>query len=485
MSIGLAIISKNEEDNLPTLLASIDGCFDRVVLLDTGSEDATVPRFLAWATDQARDHPGFTYSIDSFEWTDDFSEARTAADKLLLGSGGNAVDWTCWADCDDTIRGADQLRIIADQAPAEVAALIFGYDYAQDPGSGITVCHLRRERLVRAGAGTWGGRVHEAQTVAGGVQLVPDEIVQWIHGKQLDAETVGQSNTRNLTILSEWVKDEPTNQRVLAYMAKELAARNEHEDALTYYQRYMAEPPGWSDERAQVYRLYARSLFALDRPLEEIEQLAAEALMFHPMWPDSWLTLAEIALAREQHDKGQFYAEKVIGQEGVALRSMLIVNPLDYTAYPLRLIAAAHGAAGRTDEAIRYAEQSLSVNPGDEFLRGWWGAWKAESKRNHTADTYAMCAEQLIAHDEQLKAKTLLEDCVPYFAVDHPRIVQLRQFLRRRLSWVDDPTAFEDHYETGGSKPEDFHSDEQSDEIAQALPRTHYLIENLKEQIAA
>lgn len=485
MSIGLAIIARDEEQSLPTLLASIKGAFDRVVLLDTGSEDNTVGVFDDWCLGQRAGEQGSAFSceVGRFEWIDDFAAARNAADALLLGDGPEPlVDWTSWADCDDIIRGAEQLRSIAQNAPPMVAGLVFGYDYAQHPATGTTVCHLRRERLVRAGRGKWGGRVHEAQHIDGGVQLVPDEVVQWVHQKQaLSADAAISSNERNLRILLKWVEDEPDNPRVLAYCGKELAARGEHDRALEFYERFMKVPSGWREERAQVYRHYAASLMEVTTDLDKIEALAWEALRALPSWPDSWLTLAECYSRREQHHDALWCVDQVL-RIGNPTGSMLILNPLDYTAYPHRLAAGCYGAMKDYDQAIEHAEKALAVHPADDFLRAWWAEWKSNSKREHTASTYAMCAEQLIAHDEQLKARTLLEECVPVFAQDHPRIVQLRAGLRKRLAWVDDPEAFTVHYQEGGSKPEDFHDDETSDRIAQQLPRVAYLIEGLMEQ---
>jgi hypothetical protein len=38
-TVGLAVVARDEEDNLPYLLASVEGAFDQIVLVDTGSED--------------------------------------------------------------------------------------------------------------------------------------------------------------------------------------------------------------------------------------------------------------------------------------------------------------------------------------------------------------------------------------------------------------------------------------------------------------
>lgn len=484
MSIGLAIIARDEQENLPHLLESIEGAFDRVVLLDTGSTDDTMAVFVRWASCES-ERPGFTYQVGKFDWCDDFSAARIAADNLLLhGAATNVeirtkpyVDWTSWADCDDEIIGAEHLKAIAENAPDEAAALVFGYDYAQHPETGACICHLRRERLVRAGRGVWSGRVHEAQNVDGPVQLVPDNIAHWKHRKSLD-DHAGRSNERNLKILRAWVEDEPENPRVNAYMGKEIAASGEHEDAVGYYMTYLSLNPDWTEEKAQIYRLMAASMWALEAPIDAIEETAWEGVRHMPTWPDSWITLAECYAKREDHQNALWAIQRVI-ELGMP-DTMLIVNPLDYLSYPHRLAAAVLGAMGNLDEAIAAAERSLELNPGDQMLRELWIMWRGQSKRQHTADTYVMCAEQLVAHDEQVKAKILIESCVPHFAYDHPKVVAMRTFVRDRLRWVDE--GFLDHYEHGGSKPEDFHTDEQAEAVAQMLPRVGYLMAGLQEQ---
>ena len=48
-SVGLALIVKDGADDLPNLLKSVEGAFDQVVLLDTGSTDQTKSVFRKWA----------------------------------------------------------------------------------------------------------------------------------------------------------------------------------------------------------------------------------------------------------------------------------------------------------------------------------------------------------------------------------------------------------------------------------------------------
>src|SRR5580700_9322647 len=86
--ISLCMIMKNEEDELPIVLASAIGMVDEVVVYDTGSTDRSVAL--------AR-QLGATV-IEGY-WDDDFARARNAA--LSCCSG----DWVLWLDADEAIHG--------------------------------------------------------------------------------------------------------------------------------------------------------------------------------------------------------------------------------------------------------------------------------------------------------------------------------------------------------------------------------------------
>ena len=68
MTISLCKIVKNEEQTLARCLDSVRDAVDEIVIVDTGSTDAT--REIA-----AR----YTPIVESFEWIDDFSAARNAS----------------------------------------------------------------------------------------------------------------------------------------------------------------------------------------------------------------------------------------------------------------------------------------------------------------------------------------------------------------------------------------------------------------------
>lgn len=471
-TVGLALIARDEARFLPGLLASIEGAFDQVVLLDTGSRDQTRQIFHEWALAEQRRaiEAGRTFwtRSDEFDWCEDFAAAREAADALLT------TDWRCWADCDDELLGADQLRAIAAEAPEQVGAVFFRYDYAQDPESGACICELWRERLVRRGLGRWAGRVHESIDFgATGVLQIDPGRCQWKHRKP-----PGEPPPRNLDILQAWIRDEPDNERVVGYLGVELAGRGRHEEALEAYARYLALHPDVDDHRLQTRRRMCASLGALGR-VEEIPPIALGGVAENPAWADSYLSLAEAAYTAGEYGKAIEFANEVLRRGKPT--SLLIVNPLDYTLGPLMILAGAHGALGQPEEACRHAEQALQINPANADLVGQLQHWRSVAKRDHSVSTWLACAEMLCRHDEQLKALTLLEQTCPYFIVDHPAIVEARSRLRERLGFVRDQGEYAAMYRDGGPKPEQLVADGDIDRICRALPRAGFLANGLRE----
>lgn len=482
--VGIAIIAKNEEEQLPRLLESISGAFDRAVLLDTGSTDNTIDVFAGWAKNQS----GMTFSVASWEWNDDFADARNAADRLLLFGTARTdahttdapmVDWRSWADCDDLVVGAQNLRGVANNADPQITAFFAGYNYAQDE-HGQCVIYLQRERLVRASyTQEWIGRVHEATPISSGaVMSIPSDMAEWVHHKQ-GGEA---SNDRNLRILEKWNEDTPGDPRIVGYLGVENMVRGELENAVRYFCEYKTLNSSWGEEHAQMCRKLAQCYMMTERPALALQQ-GFDGMVVQPEWTDNYLTLAEACYFLGDYDKSLFWAQQA--EQFGKPSTLLIINPLDYSYLPKKLQALALGDSGRLDEALTVGNQALQLSPVDQFLQMKMREWQGVAKREHTANTICMMAEQLVAHDEQLKAMALLEDCVPHFAIDHPRVVGARAQVRERLRWANKPGDYAEHYETGGSKPEDFIPEENIDKLCEYLPRTNFLLEGLKEQSAA
>lgn len=235
-TLGLAVIARDEESTLPNLLASIEGAFDQVALLDTGSTDGTVEVFEDWAFDH-----GFPlgFKIGHFAWRDDFAAARNAANALL------ETDWLAWADCDDVIRGSQHLRgVVANTAPHTVLIKFKG-GYIHGCGG--------RERIARRGFERWLGRVHEGQPANGAhwkprpngiFKCAPWDAVAWVHSSTGEANqrNFGPKYQRNMSIIERWMADAPGHPTPAAYRATEELSRGDRDTALGYFRDFLALP---------------------------------------------------------------------------------------------------------------------------------------------------------------------------------------------------------------------------------------------------
>jgi glycosyltransferase involved in cell wall biosynthesis len=232
-TLGLALIAKDEVDSLPNLLASAEGAFDQVVLLDTGSTDGTVEVFEEWATAEKERQPGFISTIGHFEWRDDFAVARNAADELL------ETDWLCWADCDDVIRGADRLRLLLETPGVDAYAFTYELDEGEEvPAEWRHLSKYVRERLRRRDAGRWIGRLHESVMLSGFALAAGPEDVVWRHEKPRCSRS--RSNERDRQILHRWVEEEPRNLRPLGMLAyTQIKTPAERETGLALVRRYI------------------------------------------------------------------------------------------------------------------------------------------------------------------------------------------------------------------------------------------------------
>ena len=351
-TVGLVVLARDEEQSLPRLLASIAGHVDEVVLVDTGSTDRTVSLFEGWAGET-----GTAHTVGRFRWVDDFVLARAYADSLAT------CDWLVWADADDEIRGAEHLRRLAAGAPRRIAGFAMDYAYAFD-ASGNCSSRYPRERLVRAGRGAWGGnRIHAVKTVDGPVRYVPPTVVEWVHHKRPGADVA--SSAWRLRVLRHQLAAEPANPGVLCYLGCEELFAGEFDAAIGHFRRYLDVRSGWDDERAWVTRKLAEARMR-QRHFREVLEPAREALRRVPGWPDSCLTLCEAYYHLGDMGAAAYWAKQVI-RRGVP-KTVLDINPLNYTQQPRLILADCHARRERPSAAIELYRECLAVTPDDERI---------------------------------------------------------------------------------------------------------------------
>jgi len=143
--VSLCMIVKDEEASLATCLGSVKDLVDEIVVVDTGSTDAT-------AAQAAR----LGARVFPFQWVDSFAAARN--ESLCHAQG----DWVFWLDADESLDQTNRLkmRALLDGLKDENAAYVMTQRSPSGPGDAAVVVDQVRlfRRLPEA---RWSYRVHE------------------------------------------------------------------------------------------------------------------------------------------------------------------------------------------------------------------------------------------------------------------------------------------------------------------------------------
>ncbi|MGV3614785.1 MAG: glycosyltransferase [Fimbriimonas sp.] len=143
--ISLCMIVRNEERVLRDCLQSARPFFQQIIVVDTGSDDATL--------EIARSEGAEVYE---FPWTESFSEARNESLRYARGK------WCFWMDADDTLPFGSGVEILrsALEAPSEIVAFVVPVQFTdQGTAAGTRVDHVK---LFRNLPGIqFEGRIHE------------------------------------------------------------------------------------------------------------------------------------------------------------------------------------------------------------------------------------------------------------------------------------------------------------------------------------
>lgn len=352
-TLSLCLIVKDEADSLPRCLQTFRPVADQIVVVDTGSTDAT--REIA---------ADLGAEVHHFEWIDDFAAARNAAIARAT------CDWILIADADEELppESADQLReLLAGDLPASVYQLI---THAPS-GSPASPCSdlVAHPRLFRNHCNLhFAGAIHE-QLVDRDGRLLEEAVFTGVpvlhHGYRESPAAMQERSERNLRLLSARAESEPDTPSVLFYLGMAQAAAGQIAEAVLSFQQVL-EAERELPFRAKTVVFLARALSLLDRAIEA-EQLLRSALEDLPHHPELLCALAD--LLRQQHrveEAAEAYRSAVRGRFGPSL------DYHDFTcrdAVPRGRLAEILLARGEAQTALDEVATALAIRPENPHLR--------------------------------------------------------------------------------------------------------------------
>jgi GT2 family glycosyltransferase/tetratricopeptide (TPR) repeat protein len=353
--VTLCLIVKNEESNLGDCLGSAADLVDEVIVVDTGSTDATkeiASRFGARVFD--------------FPWCDSFAAARNESLRHATG------DWIFWLDADDRLdeENRAKLRTLFAGLGEENAAYVLKCLCLPDAatGSSTVVDHVRLFRNrpdVR-----WTYRVHEqilpAIRKTGGAVRWSEVVIR--HTGYQDPPLRRRKLERDLRILRMENSERPDDPFTLFNFGQVAQELGRHAEAIPLLRRSLEKSHPKDSIVRKLYALIAGCHRQLGQPAEALSA-CREGRVHYP--DDAELLFVESILLREKGD--------LAGAE-VCLRRTLSAPTEGHFASldaGLRGYKARQNLAilcqqqGRPEEAEAHFRQVVAERP--EFLPGWVG----------------------------------------------------------------------------------------------------------------
>ncbi|MDB5725295.1 MAG: family 2 glycosyl transferase [Novosphingobium sp.] len=280
-SLAAVLIVRNEARCIARCLDSVRPWVDRIVVLDTGSTDATVTL--------AR---GCGAEVHHLAWPDDFSIARNHSLELA-----NA-DWNLIIDADNWLaEGGETLREWC-AGPARLGRVAIHNSFHADGGqAGEDVNWVTR--VLPRGA-RFEGRVHEQVAAA-----LPRERTQlhFGHDGYLD-EQMAAKRDRNRPLLLRELQDRPDDPYLLFQLGKEDEGVDAWADAADLYARAFAHT---APDDTWFHELLVRQLHCLGQAgqADAALDLAGEHIETVPDSPDFFFTLGNLLLERAMSDPAE------------------------------------------------------------------------------------------------------------------------------------------------------------------------------------
>ena len=340
-TLGLALIARNEEKNLARCLDSVQGLFDEIVVVDTGSTDKT--------KQVAIDHGA---KVFDFEWIDDFSAARNFSFSKIT------CQYVMWLDCDDILLPNDvnQVKQLKENFQAEV--YIMPYNYAQDEyGNSLILSPLPRI-LKNSPELIWHDECHEYLNYPMSYRIAQIPIIV-SHRRSVNDQA--KDGGRNLRILAKAVKKRPKESRLRFYYGKEMFFTGKWHDTINIFVEYLLNPD-WHENQIHAYWLVGQCFMNLGKNEKALKTFLA-GIKTDPRWAEFYNAIGQIYYNEAKWAEATRWFE--IAKNLKVPDSLGFITIENYTWVPADRLCKCYGELGRAKDAYEMNEIALQYRPTD------------------------------------------------------------------------------------------------------------------------
>ncbi len=353
LRLSLCMIVRDEQEMLPRCLAAVAGAVDEIVLVDTGSSDATI--------EIAR---SFGARVLEREWAGSFAEARNVSFDAASG------DWLIYLDADELLVQEDvaQLRALTGRTWRE-AFYLSETNHTGDLDGGTAVAHNALRMLRNRPEYRFEGRLHEQIA-----HRLPGYLPERIEATDVRVEHYGylgvvrdgrEKSRRNIELLRLAQRERPPTPFLLYNLGSEYAAAGDHAAAAAELERAqelleaLPDRDSYRFAPALTSRL-VKSLRLSGRPRDALER-AERGLERFPGFTDLVLEQARAASALGEREQAIALCERCIEMGDAPARFTASVGSGTYL--PRVLLADLRRARGELGAAIEQLERCLREHP--------------------------------------------------------------------------------------------------------------------------
>ncbi len=269
MVITACYIVKNEEKTLPRSIESLQGNFDELIVVDTGSTDKTVEAAKTYGA-----------SVYDYVWQGDFSAARNFA--LTKARG----DWILFFDADEYYESGGSLASYleylhhSDVKVDAVVVNLYNLDSPQLPSIKV-IRMFRNHPSIR-----YAGAVHEQIVRTDGhLHTIMAEQFKFMHTGYV-AAVMPMKLQRNLELIEADIARNGDNDMYYYYLAECHFGLKNYSQALEYIAKALASPVKYPHELANYYHILLESMRQCNYPAEEMEKICNIAISLFPDMPE-------------------------------------------------------------------------------------------------------------------------------------------------------------------------------------------------------
>jgi len=325
---------------------------DLVLVCDTGSTDGTAERL--------KDRGATVYTIAQRPWR--FDIPRNTALNLIPDD----IDICLSIDLDEFLQPgwSDAIDRVWQEKQGKISRIAYDYiwNWKED---GITPdVRFYADKIHHRKNYRWRHPCHETLYYQGDDQEIRITIPEVILHHRADHT---KSRSQYLPLLKLAVDEDPTNDRMCHYYARELMFRGQYLEAIAEFQRHLSlESATWAEERASSLRYIARCYRHLGKD-HESQIWAVKSTLEWPWSREPWLELARSSHSYKDWQTCYWASEKCLG---ITERKMTYISdgtcwgaePYDHaalSAYYLELY----------DKAFVYGSKAVDLDPENHRLQ--------------------------------------------------------------------------------------------------------------------